>query len=120
MSFDTGYCIRTLSGHSNYVYSLQILSNSRIASGSWDNSIKIWNFDTGYCIRTINLTKSNDNKNFVYSLLLLGENKLASGSDDKSIQIWNVDSGKCIQTLNGHSKYVRSLQSLTNNNFAIL
>ena len=74
---DSGECIRTLSGHSNIVTSLQLLSNNKLASGSRDNSIKIWNVDSGACIRTL-----SGHSHFVTSLQLLANNKLASGSRD--------------------------------------
>jgi WD40 repeat protein len=34
--------IRTLTGHTSWVLSLAVLSNSNIVSGSRDNTIKIW------------------------------------------------------------------------------
>ena len=36
-----------------WVYSLVILPNGRIVSGSYDKSIKIWNTDTGTCEQTL-------------------------------------------------------------------
>ena len=48
-NIDTGECIRTLTGHTNSVYSLQLLANNKLASGSSDATIKIWNVDTGEC-----------------------------------------------------------------------
>ena len=78
-----------------------------MASGSTDNSIKIWNVDSGECIRTLTGHLSG-----VDSLQILSNNKLASGAWDGSINIWNIDSGDCIRTLIGHSHSVMSLQLL--------
>ena len=49
----SGTCIKTLTGHSSYVYSLAVLEEGILASGSWDNSIKIWNTTSGTCIKTL-------------------------------------------------------------------
>ena len=56
-----------------------------MASGSDDNTIKIWNQNTGECIQT--LTGHTDS---VLSLNLLAANKIVSGSSDKTIKIWDV------------------------------
>ena len=82
-------------------WSFQSLANNKLASGSGDKSIKIWNIDSGKCIRTLN---GHDSP--IFSLQLLLNNKLASGSADHSIKIWNLDSGECIRTLNGHTNNV--------------
>ena len=62
-----------------------------LASGSWDESIKIWNVNTGKCIRTL-----TGHTGTVFALQLLANNTLASGSGDHSIKIWNVDNGECL------------------------
>ena len=38
----TGACVATLAGHEGVVRSLAVLGGSRLASGSWDHTIKIW------------------------------------------------------------------------------
>ena len=47
-----GKLISTLNGHTSYVYSVAILPNGNIVSGSYDKTIKIWNSETGAEIRT--------------------------------------------------------------------
>ena len=45
---------RTLTGHTNgHVYSLVVLPNGDLASGSADNTIKIWNPNDGTLKRTL-------------------------------------------------------------------
>ena len=65
-----GECLNTLIGHSEYVTSLQLLANNKLASGSCDKSIKIWNIDTSVCIRTLNGHLSE-----VTSLQQIGSNR---------------------------------------------
>ena len=48
---DTGYCTRTISGHSDWVKSLCCLPNSSyIATGSLDKTVRIWDTSSGKCI----------------------------------------------------------------------
>jgi len=47
--------IRTLSGHADDVESVAFTPNGKIlASGSWDNTVKLWNVQTGEVIRILN------------------------------------------------------------------
>ncbi|MFK0735411.1 MAG: WD40 repeat domain-containing protein, partial [Gloeotrichia echinulata HAB0833] len=57
-----------------------------LASGSRDNTIKIWNIATGKEIRTL-----NGHSSFVNSVAFSPDGKtLASGSLDKTIKIWRL------------------------------
>jgi hypothetical protein len=78
-----GLLVYTLTGHSDYVYSLATLSNGNLASGSVDNTVKIWNPNTGSLVYT--LTGHSD---YVYSLATLSNGNLASGSVDNTVKIW--------------------------------
>jgi len=49
----TGECIRSLAGHGNYVYSVSFNNKGLLASGSHDNTIKLWRVSTGESIRTL-------------------------------------------------------------------
>ena len=93
-NIDYGESIRTLTGHSQTVWSLQLLNGNALASGSGDTTIKIWNLDSGECIRTL-----TGHSKTVWSLQLLTNNRLASGSADKTVKFWSVESAKCMQTL---------------------
>src|SRR6476469_9264735 len=47
-------CLRTFEAHSSPVYSVAISPDSKtIVSGSWDNTIKVWDILTGECLRTL-------------------------------------------------------------------
>ena len=46
-NYESGQCISTLNGHSNYILSLVYIPNTKyIASSSYDDTIKIWNYET--------------------------------------------------------------------------
>ena len=67
-------CLRTLTGHTNWarrrrpvehrvdrsstprraqVTCVAVLSNDRVVSGSWDNTLKVWDASTGRCLQTL-------------------------------------------------------------------
>ncbi|MBD2213644.1 WD40 repeat domain-containing protein [Nostoc linckia FACHB-104] len=98
--------LKTLLGHDNSVLSVSFSPDGKtLASGSADNTIKLWNLDTGKGIRTL-----NGHSDYVYSVSFSPDGKtLASGSRDKTIKLWNLETGKEIRTLNGHSDYVLSV-----------
>ncbi|MDW3211832.1 MAG: caspase family protein [Reichenbachiella sp.] len=76
-----------------------------IATGSRDNSIKLWEVSTGREIRTflghinpVNIVAFDPSGRW-----------LASGSSDNSIIIWEVATGKIKQKIEGHDRRVSSL-----------
>jgi WD40 repeat protein len=99
-----------LEGHGDYVYSVSF-SFSRdgktLASGSGDNTIKLWNVDTGNEITKMSMRHSKS----VLSVSFSRDGKtLASGSEDNTIKLWDVDTGKEITKMSmGHSKSVLSV-----------
>ncbi|QLE42135.1 protein kinase [Nostoc sp. C052] len=81
------------------------LSRGILASGSWDNTIKLWDINTGKEIRTL-----TGHANWVNSVAFSPDGKfLASGSADCTIKLWQVGTGIEIQTLTGHSDAVSSV-----------
>jgi len=50
----TGECVKTLTGHTNYVFCVNYNPQSNlIVSGSFDESVRIWDVKTGKCLKTI-------------------------------------------------------------------
>ena len=89
-------------GHSNGVMCLQF-DESILATGSYDNTIKIWDIETGQEIRTLRGHEKG------IRALQFDDTKLISGSIDKSLKIWNWRTGECISTYTGHAEGVISL-----------
>jgi len=95
-----------LEGHDNYVWSVSFSPDGKtLATGSRDNTIKLWSLETGKEIRTL---KGHDN--YVRSVSFSPDGKtLATGSDDKTIKLWSLETGKEIRTLKGHDNAVFSV-----------
>ena len=95
-----------LQGHDGFVSSVSFSADGKtLASGSDDNTIKLWNLETGKEIRTL---KGHDSR--VSSVSFSADGKtLASGSEDKTIKLWNLETGKEIRTLKGHDSSVSSV-----------
>ncbi|MHC5749688.1 MAG: WD40 domain-containing protein [Nostoc sp.] len=95
--------VNTLEGHSSRVNSVGFSPDGKtLASGSDDNTIKLWDISTGKAIKTLTGHSSK-----VYSIGFSPDGKtLASSSGDKTIKLWDVSTGKAIKTLTGHSRSV--------------
>jgi WD40 repeat protein len=93
-------------GHTDSVNSVAFSPNSRIlASGSFDNVIKLWEVSRGKLLKTL-----KGHGDFVLSVTFSPDgNMLASSSYDKSIKQWEVDSGKVLRTMSGHQDAVTSV-----------
>ena len=107
ISIGFGIKEQTLRGHSNTVYSIIKITESQIASGSGDNTIKIWDMLTSTCIKTL-----KEHSESVYCLIKLNNTQIASGSGDHSIKVWDIMNIICTDTLNGHQGAVYSLLRL--------
>jgi WD40 repeat protein len=92
---------RVLQGHSHYIACVAVLPDDRIVSGSYDNTIKVWNSTTGACELTL-----FGHSSYVYCLAVLPDGRLVSGSWDTTLKIWNMTTGECEQTLSGHNSFV--------------
>ena len=89
-------------GHTNGVICLQ-LGESLLATGSYDNTIKLWDIETGKCIRTFVGHTAG------VRALQFDNHKIISGSIDHTIKVWDIKTGKCITTLRDHSDKVVGL-----------
>jgi WD40 repeat protein len=97
---------RTLRGQSVGVMSVAFSPDGqRLASGSLDATVKVWDLTNGNVRRT--LTGHSDG---VTSVAFSPDSRyLASGSSDQTVKVWDVTRGQMLQTLAGHTHQVTSV-----------
>ena len=91
-------------GHTGEVWDAAISPDGRrLASASFDHTIKLWDVATGQVEQTLRGHKAR-----AYSVAFDKEGtRLVSASADKTAIIWDVASGKALHVLRGHVDNVR-------------
>jgi WD40 repeat protein len=97
----------TLNGHTNLVLSLIELRDGRLASASYDKTIKIWDLKEYKCIMT--LTGHEDT---IEKLIEIRESLIISCSWDGTLRIWDFKKNPCIQIIKEHVLTVYSVIEL--------
>jgi hypothetical protein len=83
----------TLSGHAGPVATVAFSPDGgRIASGSYDNTVKVWNAETGALIRTLGHTS-------VVSSVAFSPDGSRIAAGDDTVKVWDVETGILIRTL---------------------
>ena len=97
-----------LRGHTYQVHSVAFSPDGkRIVSGSFDETIRIWDAATGAQIGEPLTGHTGDVESVAFSP---DGKRIVSGSDDKTIRIWDAATGKQIgEPLTGHTDEVRSV-----------
>ena len=73
---------------SEEVAALAALQDGRVASGSCDNVIRIWDPGSGALTREL-----RGHKGWINALATLEDGSLVSGSSDNTVRIWDAESG---------------------------
>lgn len=74
----------SLNGHTAAVYALASSNTgpNRLFSGSYDNTVKVWNLETFQCVQTlIRHTSSVD-------AVVYGKGRIFSAAADNQIKVW--------------------------------
>jgi WD40 repeat protein len=96
----------TLKGHTDAVTSIAYSPDGkRLASASWDKTMKMWDAQTGQELRTFK-GHTDDVNHVVYSP---DGKRLASASGNGTVNIWDAQTGQELLTLKGHTGEVNSV-----------
>jgi WD40 repeat protein len=75
---------------------------SKIASGSWDRTVRVWDSSTGAVLSNL-----EGHSGMVTSVIWSPDgSKIASWSYDKTVRVWDSSTGAVLSTLEGHSGVV--------------
>ena len=101
--------------HNNNISCIIKLESGKLATGAYDNTIKIWNIKSNKCKRTI---KEEGN---VLCLLEFEKNKILVGNNKSNIRLWDINNPKIsenIKRFKGHSSLVNCLVKCNDKLFA--
>ncbi|EGT49662.1 hypothetical protein CAEBREN_16934 [Caenorhabditis brenneri] len=96
--------------HYGVIFAVAVSPDQKfIASGGFDQVVKIWNFDNLDHIKDL-----SGHRGHIYSLTFqLKTNNLFSASQDRSVKMWDVDQLGLVDTMYGHQDGVQQISILS-------
>jgi len=98
---------RILLGHTVGVIAVAVLPDGHLVSGSFDNTLRVWDVATG---RTLAILQGHTNS--VNALAVSPDGRVISGSSDRTLRVWDVATGRTLAILQGHTSSVNAVAVL--------
>jgi WD40 repeat protein/serine/threonine protein kinase len=96
---------RTFPGHTNTVHSVCFSPDGRrIASASWDQTVKVWDVATGQVQLTL-----EGHSSYVHSVCFSPDGKRLASASFQAVKVWDAATGQQILSLIGHTGGVESV-----------
>ncbi|KZT69040.1 WD40 repeat-like protein [Daedalea quercina L-15889] len=119
VDLETGKTVHLFRGHTAPLTCLAFFtgnftpgSGDVMVTGSWDNTIKLWNTDTKALI-----SSTDAHSDFVKALLVIPSLRLlVSSSSDKIVRLWDIstyDDGKPLRSVGSISAHTRPVEAMT-------
>jgi WD40 repeat protein len=90
---ESGREVRTLAGHSYFVYGVAVSPDGRRAvSASGDKTLKVWDLESGREVRTLAWHAADVNAVAVTA----DGRRVVSASWDKTLKVWDLESGAVV------------------------
>lgn len=104
----SGDLVHELTGHDRSVNSVEFLSIDRLASASYDRTIRIWNVLAGNELQSLAA-----HEGAVHALARIpNSDYFVSASSDKTVGLWNAESGELIARLEGHEGSIVDIRAV--------
>ncbi|THH04369.1 hypothetical protein EW145_g5570 [Phellinidium pouzarii] len=106
----------TCKGHKRGVWAVKFGKAERVlATGSGDNSVKLWNLDDFSCVKTF-----EGHTNSVLQIEFFNQDlQLASTASDGLLRLWNIRTEECIATMDNHEDKVWAMAISSNESMIV-
>lgn len=98
-------CVTTLTGHTAFVEAVAVSNDgTRIVSGSWDMTLRIWNASSGDSIAVL-----QSDSGWVHSVTFSPDGQQIVSGSSKTVRMWDVTTGRVVSKFEGHDEQITSV-----------